>query len=308
MATDGVKIIDGDTAHDVYSGIMDLYDAGATIDNIKSKIPFPEPGDYDDFEHEVYITAYALAMWEIGHLTEDVLKEVRLVIDKGAGVKVWTEEADEKTGKQRQKELDKFWNKISSPNAKIRKRKKYKSVKNFLLEENEVLAFQLEDKNYYSIILLDINQYRSQCTYMFGKIRYKSINIPTLSQILDSEIIGRKIPSGHDMDAMKIFMSLGHDEIVKQGGIQSILEREAERTGSYIIGLSKTGIEHKDLINILDKFTRIGKINLSEKVKVTGPYGVTDTFEGLTRDFTDLDSRLKAFNECLFKIRDFLEE
>jgi len=31
MATDGVKIIDSDTAHDIYSNIMDMYDGGATI-------------------------------------------------------------------------------------------------------------------------------------------------------------------------------------------------------------------------------------------------------------------------------------
>ena len=31
MATDGTKIIDGDTAHDTYWGIMDLYDSGAEL-------------------------------------------------------------------------------------------------------------------------------------------------------------------------------------------------------------------------------------------------------------------------------------
>ena len=30
MATDGVKIIDGDLAHDTYEYIMELYDSGAS--------------------------------------------------------------------------------------------------------------------------------------------------------------------------------------------------------------------------------------------------------------------------------------
>ena len=34
MATDGVKIIDGDLAHDTYWSIMDLYDKGADIATI----------------------------------------------------------------------------------------------------------------------------------------------------------------------------------------------------------------------------------------------------------------------------------
>ena len=31
MATDGVKIIDGDLAHDTYEYIMELYDSGAYL-------------------------------------------------------------------------------------------------------------------------------------------------------------------------------------------------------------------------------------------------------------------------------------
>ena len=39
MATDGVKIIDGDLAYDTYEHIMELYDSGASgeiIKNLKS--------------------------------------------------------------------------------------------------------------------------------------------------------------------------------------------------------------------------------------------------------------------------------
>lgn len=125
MATDGVKIIDGDTAHDTYWGIMDLYDGGATKETIREGLPFPQPDYYDDFDYEIYTTAYALAMWEIGFITDEIVNEVKSVICKGACVKAWTADADAKTGKQRQKELDKLWNKITVANAKVRKRKKY---------------------------------------------------------------------------------------------------------------------------------------------------------------------------------------
>jgi hypothetical protein len=125
MATDGVKIIDSDTAHDVYWGIMDLYDDGASIETIKKEFPFPQSKDeyYDDFDEEIYSTAFALAIWEIGGMTEDILKEVKAIIDKGACVKVWSEEYSLKEGKARQKELDKLLGKISSVNQEIRKKK-----------------------------------------------------------------------------------------------------------------------------------------------------------------------------------------
>lgn len=40
MATDGIKIIDGDLAHDTYEYIMELYDNGASAEIIKKEIPF----------------------------------------------------------------------------------------------------------------------------------------------------------------------------------------------------------------------------------------------------------------------------
>jgi hypothetical protein len=79
MATDGVKIIDGDLAHDTYWGIMDLYDKGADISTIKKEVPFIRSyyGVDDDFYHEIHVTAYALAMWEIGALTDGLLTQVK---------------------------------------------------------------------------------------------------------------------------------------------------------------------------------------------------------------------------------------
>jgi hypothetical protein len=40
MATDGVKIIDGDLAHDTYWRIMDLYDSNVDTATIRKEIPF----------------------------------------------------------------------------------------------------------------------------------------------------------------------------------------------------------------------------------------------------------------------------
>lgn len=307
MATDGVKIIDGDTAHDTYWGIMDLYDNGATVETIKEKIPFPQPDYYDDFDYEIYTTAYALAFWEIGFITDDIIDEVKKVIEKGACVKEWTEDYDEKEGKARQKELDKLWKKISEPNSKVRKRKKYKKVENFIFEINDLLTFQLSDNFFYATVVLDITQYRGECSYKFGKIIFKETSKPTIQGIEKCKIIGRKIPSGFGMDMTKIF-SMGFEEMQKQGGLEAILKSEAEKTGSYQIGMSMTGIEHKDLINISNKFEKIGNIRLKEVCKQVGSMGGATTFEDLTRNFDDLDNYLKVFKEETFEIEELLDK
>lgn len=309
MATDGVKIIDGDTAHDIYWNIIDLYDNGATIETIRNKNPFPQPQDdyYDDFDYEIYTTAYALALWEIGHMTDDVLAEVKKVIDKGACVKVWTEESSVKEGKARQKELDRLWTKITSTNVKVRKIKKYKVVTNFLFDINDILAFQLKDNNYCVTILFDIRQYRGECTYEFGKILYKDSKIPTIDDIINSEIIGRKIPSGHGMDMTSI-LSMGIEEMMKQGGIEEIMKREAERTGSFVIGMDKTGIDHKDLINFTDKFHKIGTLKIKPEYKETGSMSGASNFDDFIREFPDLENYIKIFKADKFKIKDIIDK
>lgn len=116
MATTGVKIIDGDTAFDTYEGILDLYDDGEPLETIHARYPFSAYDELDDFECEVYVTACALAFWEIGAMTESMLDEVKKVIAKGACVRDWTAEVGPKAGKARQKELEKLLQKISAEN------------------------------------------------------------------------------------------------------------------------------------------------------------------------------------------------
>lgn len=308
MATDGVKIIDGDTAHDVYWGIMDLYDSGATIEDIWAKNPFPQPQEdyFDDFDYEIFVTAYALAIWEIGHMTADILAEVKRVIDKGVCVKIWTEEHSVKYGKARQKELDKLWDKISSVNTKPRKIKKYKRITEFLFNIDDILTFQLEDKSYCATILLDIRQYRGRCTYEFGKILYKNAKMPTTTDIINSAIIGRKIPSGHGMDITAI-LSIGLEEIIKQGGVDEILKREAEKTGSFVIGMDKVGIDHKDLINFINRFHKIGELKISFEFKKIGLFGGAARFNDFAEPFKDLENYIKIFKAETFNIKDIID-
>ena len=70
-----------------------------------------------------------MAFWEIGELTDEILNEVKRVIELKAGVNLWTKDVDEKEGKKRQKVLDRFLEKISAPNKKVRNRKKIQSCK-----------------------------------------------------------------------------------------------------------------------------------------------------------------------------------
>lgn len=305
MATDGVKIIDGDTAHDTYWGIMDLYDNGATIETIRHEIPFPAPDYYEDFDAEIYTTAYALAIWEIGHMADEILQEVRRVIDKGAGAKDWAE-MDVEMGKERQQELDILWDKIRFPNKEVREVKVYKLISDLLFSENDILTFLLPDNNYYATIVFKIEQYRGNCQYHFGKFLYKDEQAPTIKDIENAQIIGKKIPSGFGMDITGI-LSIGMEEIMNQGGIEAVLKREAEKTGSYTIGMNKTCVSHEHLTNFRDKFQKIGKLKMKENYKETSSLNIATDFDTFCQPFQHLPTYVDSLREDTFKMADLLE-
>ncbi|RFS21423.1 hypothetical protein DVR12_16120 [Chitinophaga silvatica] len=272
MATDGVKIIDGDLAHDTYNKIMDLYDGGTDIETIKNELPFEK--DDDGFYHEIFVTAYALAFWEIGALTEEILNEVKRVIALGEGVKVWTEECDAKEGKKRQQVLDRFLKKISQPNLKIRKRKKYALVRSFYFQPDDVLTFKLSDNNYYVVIRTRITQYRGECTYDLATVTLQSDKKPTIEEINNSHIIGRTVPTSFDEATI----------IEMQPDAPIIWEYVGRKRSKF--GIAYWVVEHKNMRTIKENLEVIGKIKIRESLKDYSSIG------GLTT-FADFDVRYK---------------
>jgi len=293
MATDGVKIVDGDTAHDTYWGIMDLYDSQADFKTIEKEFPLIQPDYFDDFDNEIYVTSCALALWEIGQMTQNKLEFIKNVIDKGACVKVWFEE-NERDGKARQKELDKFWKKINQTNNKIRARKKYRKITNLYFQRDDVLTFKLKDGNYRAVICIEIEQYRSQCNYILVPTSYSSNKKPTIEEIKKEEILGLKVGSGYDQQTTK----------EKQSGIERIWRFEfGSENCNYFFGVVKIAIDHKDFINFKDQFEKIGSLKIIEGLKQTGSFGYEENIEGFERIFADLDNHIRVFQDKKYPIK-----
>ena len=100
MAVVGTKIIDSDTAHDTYWGIMDLYDKGIELKMILDEFPMKTQECFDDFDNEIYVTSCGLAYWEIGLMTPKRIEYIKEIINKDACVKKWFSYS-EKEGKSR---------------------------------------------------------------------------------------------------------------------------------------------------------------------------------------------------------------
>ena len=254
MATDGVKIIDGDLAHDVYGTFMDLYDAGESIDIIKTAIERFR-ADNDDVDDEIFITASALALWEVGQLDKETLSQVALAIKQNAFVNYLThsENAPDE-GRKRQQVLSRFWDKISQPNLRPRKRKLYKAQTKFVFDEGYVCSFQMPDGTYRATILLLISQHRGRCAYMFAMPTYTAPSKATLDEVRNGEIMGR------------------------------IIEPTSR------IGFNVVGIIHKHLLAIADKFERIGHLEIKQEAQCCGAQSGAVDFESFASGFSDFNN------------------
>ena len=289
MATDGVKIIDGDTAHDTYWGIMDLYDSGADFEIINKEFPLIQADCFDDFDNEIYVTSCALALWEMGQMTDDKLAYVKSIIDKGACVKVWTE-SNEKDGKARQKELEKFWKKIGHTNTKVRGRKKYRKITNYYFQTDDLLIFQLKDGNFRAVICVAIDQYRGQCNYILVPTTYNSNKKPTVDDLKDKEILGRQIGSSYDQKTTR--------------EMQPHIDRIWNLTGgncNFFFGLIQLAVDHKDFINFKDKFEKVGTLKIIDGLKKMGQLGYAD-FDRIEEIFRDLENHIKIFQQQKYPV------
>ncbi|WP_299535533.1 hypothetical protein [Ulvibacterium sp.] len=294
MATDGTKIIDGDTANDTYWGIMDLYDSGAELQMIVNEFPLEQLEYFDDFDNEIYVTSCGLAYWELGLMTAERLDYIKKVISKDACIKEWASYS-EKEGKSRKTVLKRYLNKVEKANKKIRKRKKYRKITNFIFSENSVLTFQLSNNEYAVNCCVKINQYRGSCNYWLVPITYKSTSKPTIEQIMESEILGRTIGSGFSREQTQ----------ASQPGIEKIWDYVGGKPNFYF-GFVIQAVEHKDLMNFKNKFEKIGELNIIEGLKEIGSIGGEDTYERYDETYTELDNQIKVFGYQKYPIRIFI--
>jgi hypothetical protein len=302
MAIDGTKIIDGDFAHDIYSEFMDLYDSGADIETIKTKVEQSRQEALGDEELEIFVTTYALALWEIGSLTEPVLNEVKEVIKKGAGVQMWNEESGEKDAQARKRELEKFLIKISIPKTRIRKRRKYTRVVNFIFQIDDVLSFKTDDNIYHACILIDIFQHKGRCTYYLTPTTYKGHEKPTISDLKRLEVVGKKVPSPG---------SYNFDESIKvmqEQGIEAYDKWVITNAKELQITLSVLAVDHIDLLRFVDRFELVGKLLIDSKYKTVGLYGGALNFDGFNDDYKNQEENIKVFKSEKIPIAKIINE
>ena len=89
------------------------------------------------------------------HLYEIFLEKVSSIVKSGQDLKLWEElNGNANDLKKRKKVLDDFLEKISSPNEKIKKRKKI-IIRQPIFKKGDCLTFQLQNGNYGGVLVLE---------------------------------------------------------------------------------------------------------------------------------------------------------
>lgn len=227
MAIDGVKIIDSDTACDIYNYVTESYKDGLSADKIIEKILADEK-DYciDDFYSEIYWTALAYSLWKIGHLPGDIKKKALEIIEKGAN-ELWIE-IDEKALKQRQKNLDKLAIQLETENPKPIKVSKAKNARKPYFKTGDVLAIKFDDE-YGICFVSSVDEGPRRLEYNLACTRLLQKEKPSIVDFLSSKIACGKQDTSYCL-----------------------------KTDCWF--------NHKDLGQLIDRFEKIGRVELEDYV------------------------------------------
>lgn len=227
MAIDGVKIIDSDTACDIYNYVTESYNYGLSADKIIEKILADEK-DYciDDFYSEIYWTALAYSLWKIGHLPGDIKKKALEIIEKGAN-ELWLE-IDEKALKQRQKYLDKLAIQLENENPKPIKVLKAKNAIKPYFKTGDVLAIKFDDE-YGVCFVSSVDEGPRRLEYNLACTRLLQKEKPSIDDFLSSKIACGKQDTSYCL-----------------------------KTDCWF--------NHKDLGQLIDRFEKIGRVELEDYV------------------------------------------
>ena len=265
MAIDGVKIIDSDTACDIYNYVTESYQDGLSSDKIIEKILADEK-DYciDDFYSEIYWTALAYSLWKIGHLPGDIKKKALEIIEKGAN-ELWLE-IDEKALKQRQKNLDKLAIQLETENPKPIKVPKSKIIRKPYFKTGDVLAIKFDDE-YGVCFVSSVDEGPRKLEYNLACTRLLQKEKPSIDDFLSSKIACGKQDTSYCL-----------------------------KTDCWF--------NHKDLGQLIDRFEKIGRVELEDYVlgTLTPASTLDDIYNQITLNkktwnlkFKDTRELIKAF-------------
>ena len=147
------------------------------------------PYEDDDDRFDV-IFSLAHCLWEVGQLEDEFLLRIKEGIENGEDLVVAKElGADDKFLRQRQKNLEKFLDKISVKKARPKKRVAPPVLIDSKYRNGAVMAFQYHDGMWGALIAINGRFFDKQTFYCYIQTTIKTTQKPTMYDVCKSYII-----------------------------------------------------------------------------------------------------------------------
>jgi hypothetical protein len=267
MSIDGPGILESDLGHDVYNEILDLYDAGVPIEELRNRIATYNEASSTDLDKEIYLAALAKAFWEIGQLPEVIQMELSQLIQSGKSLKEWAPAL----ARSRKIALNRLLLQISVPRPKPRPRKKYLRILTKLYSVGDCLELTAEEKVYRAVVCF-VLEYRGKCEYAI--------------LIMGPETLS-------NLESFKLGYYWGHR-------IWSTIDKRG-----YTLGPAVIRLDHWMLLRENNPFKSLGHIDLDETVYSMGSFGGVLNMQDVIGQFRRIEKNI--FGEDLLAFRDLLK-
>lgn len=147
MSMVDTRISGSDEFYEIHEDFFDRYKEGTTADEVYREILAEYQSEFEDeaedcdhiLMHEVCF-ALAWCLWECGCRDEWLWSKVQTIIDSGENLKHgWVD--DPKVIKARERELERFWQKINTPAKKPRQPRKERQPRKPTLNKGDLFAY-----------------------------------------------------------------------------------------------------------------------------------------------------------------------
>lgn len=272
MSIDGAGILESDLAHDVYNEILDLYDAGTPMGELRRRIAIFEESLSDDLEKELYLAASAKAYWEIGHLPENLRTRLSRLVESGSSLALWGDGGDAKLAKARKTALLRLMRQIAEPRPNPRPRKKYAKVRTKLFSVGDCVRLADDQKTHCGVVC-KILEYRGQCEY--AVLVMEPAADSTVESFVSGNYYGHKIPSSLD-------------------------------ARGFVFGPHVIRIDHRILKREGNPFQLVGRVDLDETRFSLGSFGAVFDMKDVIQDFERTETSRKVVSNALWPLRQLI--
>ena len=270
MSIDGPGIVESDLGNDVYNKVLDLYDAGVPVGDIRVRVSEFEDALLDDLDVEIYLAASAKAFWEIGALDDQLKNRLSELVQSGTSRALWDEADNEKLAIDRQTALKRLLRQLASPRTKPRPRKKYSTIRQKLFEVGDCLALPVDGVTHRGVVC-KLLEYRGRLEYAI--LIMSSETASSTASFASGSYLGR-----------------------------GIYTHNGNLAGPHVVRP-----EHRMIVRSGNPFVVIGHVELDETKFMLGSFGGVLEMSHVIEDFERMLTRADVFGLELLPLRNILK-